>query len=389
MIDVVIVAKNEQRHLGAVLSALSAQDNLTEAIKVFVVDNGSTDDTISIAQASGACTIHCAGSLGRARNTGIAYGAGKLVAFLDAHSVPSSNWATSLAAAFEKNPTLGAAMGSIENVCERPGTDLLAKNSIFSSPERLWRNTISGLNSPLPWIPSGNCMYSRAALEDVDGFNQSLFRCEDTDLSWKVVLKGYQLLYVPNARVTHYDRAGATSYLRKYYNYGAGAAELAKLYGLPPRTEKNQELHGAKLLLDACYKLGYSTNSKTGNLRRQKNLVAQKFRLPFQWDNQTQLGLERTAVFWTVDEKTCICVELTTNARLVLEDTSALIFKLLTLGEDRAKIVESICQEYDIGEANARSDVDEFVQHLVDEKILLKYSVAPMSTKSLKEPPQV
>ena len=389
MIDVVIVAKNEQRHLGAVLSALSAQEDSTKPIKVFVVDNGSTDETNSIAQAHGACVIQCAGSLGRARNTGVAYGAGELVAFLDAHSVPCSKWATKLAAAFEKQPTLGGAMGSIENISERPGTNLIAKSSIFSSPERLWRNTISGLNSPLPWIPTGNCMYSRTALEDVDGFNQSLFRCEDTDLSWKVVLKGYQLLYVPDARVTHHDRAGATSYLRKYYNYGAGAAELANLYGLQPRSEKNQALRGTKLLLDACYKLGYSRNSKSSTPRKQENVVAQKFRLPFKWDDQTQLCLTRTAVFWTVDERTAICVELSNNVRLVLEETSALIFNLLTQREDRAKIIDRLCREYDIDEVNAASDVDEFVLHLIDEQILLTYAARPNNTDSLKEPTEV
>ncbi len=389
MIDVVIVAKNEQRHLGAVLSALTAQTDLTDAIKVFVVDNGSNDDTTSIAQARGACVIQCPGSLGRARNTGIAYGAGKLVAFLDAHSVPCSNWAATLTAAFEKNPALGAAMGSIENVSERPGTDIFAKSSIFSSPERLWRNTISGLNSPLPWIPTGNCMYSRATLEDVDGFNQSLFRCEDTDLSWKVVLKGYQLLYVPEARVTHYDQAGATSYLRKYYNYGAGSAELTHLYGLQPRTEKTKNLRGTKLVLDLCYMLGFRTNSKRNNIGRQESVVAQKFRLPFKWNDQTQLALGRTVVFWTVDDNTCICVELNSNARLVLEDTSALIFKLLTQGKDRSKIIKSVCQEYDIEKANAAADVDEFVQHLLDENVLLSHSVVPVKTNSLKEPTEV
>ncbi len=389
MIDVVIVAKNEQRHLGAVLSALAAQENFAEAIKVFVVDNGSTDDTISIAQAHGATTIRCAGSLGRCRNTGTAYGAGELVAFLDAHSVPCSNWAASLTTAFEKHAKLGAALGSIQNICERPGTELFAKNSIFSSPERLWQNTISGLNSPLPWIPTGNCMYSRTALEDVDGFNQSLFRCEDTDLSWRVVLKGYQLLYVPDARVEHYDRAGASSYLRKYYNYGAGAAELAHLYGLQPRTEKKQDLRGTKLLLDACYKLGFNTSAKANNIQRHHDVVAQKFRLPFKWNGQTQLAFARTAVFWKVNEKTCICVDLTSNERLVLENTSALIFDLLTQENDRIKIIQSVCREYDVSETNAASDVDEFVQLLLDEKILLNDTVVQTKTNSLKEPSEI
>lgn len=372
MIDVVIVAKNEQRHLGAVLSALAAQEDLQEAINVIVVDNGSKDDTATIAKSNGSALVHCSGSLGKARNTGIAFGASDLVAFLDAHSVPLPTWASSMAAAFKNNKDLGAVMGSIENISERPGTQLFAKNSIFSSPERLWRSTISGLNSPLPWIPTGNCMYARSALNDVGGFNESLFRCEDTDLSWKVVLKGYQLLYVPDARVIHYDSAGATSYLRKYYHYGAGAAELAQLYGMQPRTERYEKLRGTKFLLDVCYRMGQRGVTSKRTVSKHKSAVDEKFRRPFLWNERSSLAISRNVVYWKVDANTCICVELSGDIRLVLEETSALIFNLIAEGNDRNKVIEKVCRDYEMSSAEVTCDVDEFVQHLLDEKILVR-----------------
>ncbi|HEY9732038.1 MAG TPA: PqqD family peptide modification chaperone [Drouetiella sp.] len=379
MLDVVIVAKNEQRHLGAVLSAIRNQRNYAEQIKTFVVDNGSSDDTVAIARSHGAQVVQCAGNLGKARNTGIKCGENALVAFLDAHSVPTTYWAESLTAAFSNREDLGAVMGSVENISERPGTDMFAKHSIFSSPEKLRLNTICGLNSPLPWIPTGNCAYTRKALEEVGGFNEQLFRCEDTDLSWKVVLKGYQLDYAANARVTHYDQAGATSFLRKYYNYGAGAAELAHVYGMKARPQ-TKKLRGAKFLLDVCYRLGLASKSLQPRKRPlHKFSVDQKFRMTFRWSDIFNLSLSQEMVFWSADGDSVICVNFANDTRLLLEDTSALIFEMLTKHADRAQTIKEISKRYDVAQSTITADVDDLVQELIDNEILVRYDAADTS----------
>jgi GT2 family glycosyltransferase len=372
MIDVVIVAKNEQKHLDSVLAALAGQENCSEQIQVFVVDNGSSDETVAIANKWAARVIQITGTLGMARNFGIRSGAAKYIGFLDGHSVPSPGWAAAYMNAFEINEDLGGCMGSIENICERPGTKLLAKESLFASPEKLWRSTISGLDSTLPWITTGNCMYSRKALEDAGLFTEHLFRCEDTDLSWKVVLKGYQLLYVPEARVTHFDHAGSTSYFRKYYNYGAGAAELAQRYGLQAKEESSKNLSGNKMLLDFCYKMGFKANSKLPNSFQQNIQVNESFRRPFHWRDDTTLALSRSAIFWFVDEQVAICIELTKRLRLELRDTSLFLFRLIEKGMDRVTTIKCLSTEYDISESQAAKDIDEFVQNLLNEKILLQ-----------------
>jgi hypothetical protein len=303
-----------------------------------------------------------------------------LVAFLDAHSVPAPDWADSLSRAFENRPDLGGAMGSLENVSERPGTALLAKNSIYSSPEKLWQSTVSGLQSPLPWIPTGNCMYSREALKDVGGFNTTFVRCEDTDLSWRVVLKGYQLAYVPSARVTHYDCAGATSFLLKHYHYGAGAAELAQHFGLQPRPQKHNTLRGTKRLLDYFYQLGFKSKWKNLGISKEKYLLDERFRKTFPWSDQFSLALSRLAIFWFVDSDTCICINQIDESRLVLKDLSALIFKLLSEHTNRAELIKDVSRQFDAAESEIASDVDAFVQQLIDDKILVRNQIAKIDT---------
>lgn len=376
MIDVVIVAKNEKRHLGAVLSGIRDQKYISEQIEIFVVDNGSIDATVEIARSHQAHVIQCTGRLGKARNAGIKCGANKLVAFLDAHCVPSSNWAESLAATFTNRTDLGAVMGSIENVSERPATAMLAKNSIFASPEKLRQNTVSGLNSPLPWIPTGNCMYTREALEDVGGFDETLFRCEDTDLSWKVILRGYQVGYVPEAKATHYDQAGATSFLRKYYNYGAGAAEIAQLYGLQSCLEKKPDLHGSKLLLDYCYRSGFNANKHQRHRTLGKTSVDQRFRATFSWSAEFNLSLSQDMVFWTATESTVVCVNLREQKRLILEDSSASIFQLLAKHTNRSQLIKMLSQHYEVDEETIATDVDDLVRELIENHILLRHDLA-------------
>ncbi len=372
MIDVVIVAKNESRHLGSVLSALSAQESCSAPINVYVVDNGSTDDTVAIATSHGATVIHCRGSLGKARNAGIKSGTGEFVAFLDGHSVPSSSWACSFIESFNNHPNLGGLMGSIENRCEHKSAQFFARESIFSSPHKLWHSTASGLSSTLPWIPTGNCMYSRRALQEVGLFSEELFRCEDTDLSWKIVLRGYQLSYVPAAHVTHFDQATPLGYLRKYFDYGAGAAELAARYGLRSNPNKLTVVRFSQLILDCCYQFGYKSNSNS--LPATSISVNESFRQPFTWSANNIFALSRHAIFWFVDDNEAICVQLKANVRIVLKDTSLLLFRLMVDHCDRSIAVEKLRSKYEISEAEAAEDIDQFVRQLLDEEILVPVS---------------
>lgn len=372
MIDVVIVAKNEERHIVSVLKSLSNQVNIDAPVKVILVDNGSTDRTNEIATANGAKVIRCAGSLGHARNHGIRFGANKFVAFLDGHSVPSDNWACEMLKAFELREDVGGCMGSIENVCARPGAQLFAKESIFASTEKLWRNTISGLNASLPWIPTGNCMYLRSALDSVGGFTESLFRCEDTDLSWKVVLRGYQLVYRPTAKVVHYDEAGATAYWKKYFNYGAGAAELAERYGLKQNRKSKGKMQGTRAVLDFCYNMGFKTHQRFKLIDTDLKKVDAKFRPYRSWRMNQAIALSRSAIFWYPSDDTCICVELTSGTRIKLTESGLLIFQLIERGLNREQVVSKVCDEYGIAKTDAENDVDQFVQYLFDEKVIVE-----------------
>src|SRR5678815_1878162 len=88
-VDIIIAARNEERYLGFCLDALREQDYPTELLKIYLVDNGSTDRTVRIAQEFGInVLIEPKRGAAAARNAGLAQSNAELVGFVDAHCIP-------------------------------------------------------------------------------------------------------------------------------------------------------------------------------------------------------------------------------------------------------------------------------------------------------------
>lgn len=83
MISVIIPTLNEASRIGALLSALDAETYPHECI---VVDGGSTDDTVDIAEAHGARVLRTPAGRGRQLVVGIEAAAGDILFFLHADS---------------------------------------------------------------------------------------------------------------------------------------------------------------------------------------------------------------------------------------------------------------------------------------------------------------
>jgi len=80
--SVVIPALNEERHLGQLLSDIQRQSHKPD--EVTVVDAGSTDATVSIAEQSQAMVLHGEPPVARGRNLGGYAATGEIIFFLDA-----------------------------------------------------------------------------------------------------------------------------------------------------------------------------------------------------------------------------------------------------------------------------------------------------------------
>jgi glycosyltransferase involved in cell wall biosynthesis len=90
-ISVVIPALNDAEFLRACLAALSTQSR--PADEIIVVDNGSTDETVDVAQAAGVRLLHePQRGIFPATATGFDAATGDIIARLDTDSVPPRDW---------------------------------------------------------------------------------------------------------------------------------------------------------------------------------------------------------------------------------------------------------------------------------------------------------
>lgn len=150
--SVVIPARNEAAYLPGTLKALERQ-TLAPA-EVIVVDNGSRDQTVSIAQAWGARVLHCPeNGVARVRQMGLEAARSPWIASTDADTQPLAHWLEAYAAAL-------------------PGHVALYGPMQFWGLSRPWDTLSGGMYSSFlhvcrllnkPNLAGGNMAFSRAA----------------------------------------------------------------------------------------------------------------------------------------------------------------------------------------------------------------------------------
>lgn len=103
-ISFVVPARNEAAGIGACVDALAEQSGHVR-VEVIVVDNGSSDDTASIAAARGARVVHePRPGLAHARQAGLVAAHAPILVFVDADTIVPPGWAVAALEHFRNNP---------------------------------------------------------------------------------------------------------------------------------------------------------------------------------------------------------------------------------------------------------------------------------------------
>jgi glycosyltransferase involved in cell wall biosynthesis len=93
LVSVVIRTLNEEKHLEELLFAVNAQKSDLFSVEAVIVDSGSTDRTLAIAEAHGARITHIKKedfSFGRSLNVGCDFANGDILVFVSGHCIPAS-----------------------------------------------------------------------------------------------------------------------------------------------------------------------------------------------------------------------------------------------------------------------------------------------------------
>ncbi len=110
-VSVVIPVKDDAVELAVCLAALRQQTQRPD--EVVVVDNGSVDDSATVAASWGATVLTCSeAGIPAASSYGYDHAAGDLILRLDADCVPPRTWVADITHAFAQDSTLGAVTGT-------------------------------------------------------------------------------------------------------------------------------------------------------------------------------------------------------------------------------------------------------------------------------------
>lgn len=226
-VSVVMPTYNRSSFLDQTLPPLFAQTYPTDGYEIILVDDGSTDDTVSRA---GGLAKAWPGEFrivqqqnkgpGSARNTGLLESRGEFTAFIDSDCVADTDWLKSMVEEFERTGAAGIG-GTIINVAD---PDTWVSRYLVASDE--YRHRIR--NGEVDYLITPNVAFRRADALAVGGFESRARNAEDVDISFKLKDAGYKLIVADRSRVTHHGVPATLGMLfRTFYRYGLGSFHLS------------------------------------------------------------------------------------------------------------------------------------------------------------------
>lgn len=237
-ISIVTVNWNGEAILPDYLDALSAQTVAPH--EVIVVDNGSTDASVSFLELFGAKVIALPENRGfcEPNNIGTAHAGGDAVLLLNNDTFADPHLIESLEMALERHPKMDLFACSMRR-WDRP--------EIMENAGIGYRKTLSGYQvgrnqSAAEWAeeqevfgPSGGAALIRTAvLRDIGLFDPAFFAYnEDVDFALRARLAGYKCLYLPQAVVRHHEGITARRLGRRKLMLNQRNAEWAMRKNVP------------------------------------------------------------------------------------------------------------------------------------------------------------
>lgn len=195
--SIIIRTYNEQRYLGELLQAINEQSSEVVDHEVVIVDSGSTDQTLAIAESASVRVVHMRKdefTFGRSLNLGCDAANGDILVFVSGHCIPASRtWLDELCKPLVES-----------KVSYTYGRQLGRDTTKFS--EKIHFEKFFPNYSKVPqqgfFCNNANAALSREAF-DLFRFNEGLTGLEDMYLAKLLLEAGHSIGYIASAPVFH------------------------------------------------------------------------------------------------------------------------------------------------------------------------------------------
>lgn len=222
-ISVVVIGRNEGERLRLCLESVLDVARLRRIEETIYVDSGSTDGSAQLARELGFRVIELddqTPSAAKARDAGWRAARCSVVLFLDGDCRLDRDF---LAAA---EPVL--APPEVAAVFGRVHEQFPDRNPFHHVMELHWRSRPPGPAKSAP----GCLLVKRQDIESVNGYRTDLLAGEDTDLSFRIVRSGREVIGLDRPMVWHdVSMARITQHWTRFMRAGYADARLREIYG--------------------------------------------------------------------------------------------------------------------------------------------------------------
>jgi succinoglycan biosynthesis protein ExoA len=233
-VDVVVSTFNEERYVDRCLEAVRAQDYPREAVRIWVVDGGSTDATVERLHAHAAdddrIVVVADGrrlNLPEALNVALERCEGDLVAKIDAHGWPERDFLRRAVEAFTARGERTACVG---------GRPVQRGETRFGRAVALARTSRVGVGASeyagsdeVATVETVQCgVYRLGPLREVGSFDPEMNFGEDEEVNFRLREAGYEIGLDTRIRFNYVTRPSWRAAYRQYRNYGEARVRVVR-----------------------------------------------------------------------------------------------------------------------------------------------------------------
>ncbi|MBU7581670.1 MAG: glycosyltransferase [Nostoc sp. TH1S01] len=250
MVSVVVPIYNAEADLPALIACLSSQTYPKDRVEYLLVDNNSSDRTLTLLQDAAANSPIKISALSEnqiqssyaARNTGIRAAIGEIIAFTDADCHPQPYWLESLIQPFVNSEVVIVA----GEIAALPGNSLLEQ---YAEIQEILSQKHTLAHPFCAYGQTANLAIRRTALEKVGLFRPYLTTGGDADICWRILQQNLgRLEFAPQATVQHRHRSTLKELASQWRRYGRSNRYLHELHGIELMPEITPQECGYRLI---------------------------------------------------------------------------------------------------------------------------------------------